>query len=59
MQVRWKSTLARTDWKQESHVAKHYRGLFNDRPSVTWQEVLDEALRGQPSSAHPYRIMMS
>lgn len=39
-----------TDWEEESHVVEHYRGLHNNRPSVTWPEVLEKALEGQPSS---------
>eukprot|EP00892_Ulva_mutabilis_P002583 jgi/Ulvmu1/12325/UM089_0009.1 len=44
--VRWESKYGRAGWETESHTAEHYRGLLNNRPSVTWQEVLDKALEG-------------
>ena len=51
--MRWESDLSKVDWEEESKVAEHYRGLHNGRPAVTWQEVLDQALQGQPSGAPP------
>eukprot|EP00892_Ulva_mutabilis_P012456 jgi/Ulvmu1/9583/UM054_0013.1 len=44
--VRWESEATRSKWRKEHHTAKHYRGLLNKRPSVTWEEVLDAALAG-------------
>eukprot|EP00892_Ulva_mutabilis_P006238 jgi/Ulvmu1/3987/UM183_0006.1 len=44
--VRWESSLRFGSWETESSAAIHYRGLLNNRPSVTWQEVLDKALAG-------------
>eukprot|EP00892_Ulva_mutabilis_P012457 jgi/Ulvmu1/9584/UM054_0014.1 len=44
--VRWESEAERSPWRDEHTTAKHYRGLLNNRPSVTWQEVLDQALPG-------------
>eukprot|EP00892_Ulva_mutabilis_P006239 jgi/Ulvmu1/3988/UM183_0007.1 len=44
--VRWESDNKRSKWRREHNTAKHYRGLLNNRPSVTWQEVLDQALAG-------------
>ena len=44
VQVRWESDITMSGWRNEHATAKHYRGLFNKRPSVTWQEVLNSAL---------------
>eukprot|EP00892_Ulva_mutabilis_P006234 jgi/Ulvmu1/3983/UM183_0002.1 len=44
--VRWESGVAYAAWQAESEPAECYRGLLNNRPSVTWQEVLDQALAG-------------
>ena len=38
-------------WEEEMPTAEHYRGLFNNRPSVTWQEVLEAALKGKDRSS--------
>ena len=46
VQVRWESGMKRSSWRSEHPTAKHYRGLLNNRPSVTWREVLDSALGG-------------
>lgn len=50
MQVRWHTGLSFSDWEEESLTALHYRGLFNNRPSLTWQQVLDAALEGRDLS---------
>ena len=35
-------------WRQEHSTAQHYRGLLNNRPSLTWKDVLDSALADTP-----------
>lgn len=45
--MRWESNLERSGWQTETPTAKHYWGLLNNRPSVTWQQVLDKALAGK------------
>lgn len=34
-------------WQEESPTAQHYRGLLNNRPSLTFQDTLDSALQGR------------
>ena len=41
------------NWVHESATAQHYRGLLNDRPSVTWEEVLLTALQEADRSRVP------
>eukprot|EP00892_Ulva_mutabilis_P002582 jgi/Ulvmu1/12324/UM089_0008.1 len=48
--VRWESQQEFSSWEVEANTAIHYRGLLNNRPSVTWQEVLRSALDGQENS---------
>lgn len=52
MQVRWSSShLVYSEWQEETTTAMHYRGLYNNRPSTTWQAVLYDALSAAPRGA--------
>ena len=53
LQVRWRSNVKFGNWVHESATAQHYRGLLNDRPSVTWEEVLLTALQEADRSRVP------
>lgn len=63
LQVRWHSNLEWSSWLAEDPTAERYRGLFNNRPSLMWQEVLGSVLAGTPSgvpsSRHRYLLARS
>eukprot|EP00892_Ulva_mutabilis_P012437 jgi/Ulvmu1/9566/UM053_0055.1 len=46
--VRWSSQMNWSEWEEETTTAAHYRGLHNNRPSLLWDDVLRQALDGQP-----------
>ena len=50
LQVRWETEVSWGDWQNESTTLEHYRGLLNNRPSVTWDEVIRKALQGKDES---------
>eukprot|EP00892_Ulva_mutabilis_P012436 jgi/Ulvmu1/9565/UM053_0054.1 len=52
--VRWEAAAQWTEWEDESETEKHYRGLFNNRPSVTWQQVIEQAMDGVDKSKVKY-----
>ena len=53
VQVRWENDYRLAGWRKEHPTAKHYRGLLNKRPSVTWMEVLHAALADRRKGVRP------
>eukprot|EP00892_Ulva_mutabilis_P012438 jgi/Ulvmu1/9567/UM053_0056.1 len=52
--VRWEANTPWTEWEDEVKTAKHYRGLLNNRPSITWKPLLDRILKGKDKSKVKY-----